>query len=110
MFCALFSISSIWSGSVFLMVFINDDFTSGLCIGYFVIVSRLLNNFRVDDLRDLSFVISRLSFEFPMFERESIDSEVSDLKEDSSELLSIDLESWRCFLSFESFATMRYSL
>ena len=110
MFCVLFSISSIWLGSFFLIVFINDVFTRGLCIGYFVIVRRLLNNFKVDDLRDLSLVISRLSFEFPMFERESIDSEVSDLKEDSSELLSIDLESWRCFLSFESFATMRYSL
>ena len=61
------------------MVFNNDDFTSGLCMGYFVIVSRLLNSFRVDDLRDLSLDISRLSFEVPMFERESIDSEVSDL-------------------------------
>ena len=79
MFCVLFSISSIWSGSFFLMVFISDVFTNGLCIGYFVIVRRLLNNFRVEDLRDLSLVISRLSFEVPMFERESIDSEVSDL-------------------------------
>ena len=61
------------------MVFSSDDFTSGLCIGYFVIVNRLLNNLRVEDLRDLSLVTSRLSFEFPMFERESMDSELSEL-------------------------------